>query len=128
MLTDEKINREASSSEVFQYHPGAILEFARAIEALVRAECVPRWRDIASAPENMDKPVIVRWIDSEGQECQSFDYTEDGCWMEWHNHAEHVEVIGGHGVSYTPPYEYWLQLPAAPTITAAPSTTPKDPT
>ena len=32
--------------------------------------------------------------------------------------AEHVEVIGGHGVSYTPPYKHWLQLPAAPSITA----------
>jgi len=38
LLTEEKINTLISQSEVYQYHPGAILEFARAIEKAVLAE------------------------------------------------------------------------------------------
>lgn len=84
------------------------------------AEAVGGWLPIESAAENMDKCVVVQWIDSEGQEHHDFDYTEDGCWIKWHEHAEHVEMIGGHGVSYTPPYEHFMPLPPAPQ--------PKEPT
>ncbi len=72
------------------------------------------WQPIETAPDNMDRPVLVFWRDAEGGEHHEFDYREDGCWMCWHDHAEHVEVIGGHGVSYTPPYTHWLPLPEAP--------------
>jgi hypothetical protein len=57
------------------------------------------------------------WLDDEDEEHperHDFDWLEDGCWTKWHDHAEHVEVIGGHGVSYTPPYTHWLDLPAIP--------------
>lgn len=69
-----------------------------------------RWLPIETAPENMDRPALVFWIDAEGQEHQDIDYTEDGCWMGWHNHAEHVHMIGGHGVSDTPPYTHWQPI------------------
>jgi hypothetical protein len=83
-----------------------------------RAAVVPAgWLPIETAPENMTTPAAVRWIDSDGHEQHDLDQTEDGCWVGWHDHAEHVEVIGGHGVSYTPPYTHWMPLPAAPTPT-----------
>jgi hypothetical protein len=69
------------------------------------------WQPIETAPEDMTELVVVRWVDREGQEQHEFDYREDGCWMGWHDHAEHVQMIGGHGVSEAPPYEQWLQLP-----------------
>lgn len=72
----------------------------------------PGWQPIATAPENTEREVVVQWIDSDGALCRDLDYREDGCWMGWHNHAEHVEVIGGHGVSYTPPYTEWMPIPA----------------
>jgi len=74
----------------------------------------PQWQPIETAPDNMTNPVAVRWLNREGEESREFDYKEDGCWMGWHDHAEHVEMIGGHGVSYAPPYEHWMPLPAAP--------------
>ena len=74
-----------------------------------------RWQPIETAPQDMTECVVVRWVDGDGQEHQDFDYTEDGCWVGWHEHAEHVEMIGGHGVSYTPPYQHYMPLPAAPT-------------
>lgn len=72
----------------------------------------PGWQPIETAPENTEREVVVQWIDSDGALCRDLDYREDGCWMGWHNHAEHVEVIGGHGVSYTPPYTEWMPIPA----------------
>ena len=78
------------------------------------APVVPQWLPIESAPADMTECVAVRWVDSEGEECRGLDYTEDGCWMGWHDHAEHTEIIGGHGVSYTPPYIGWHPLPPAP--------------
>ena len=72
------------------------------------------WQPIETAPENMTECVIVFWTDAEGDARHEFDYTEDGCWIRWHEHAEHTEVIGGHGVSYTPPYTHWLALPPPP--------------
>jgi hypothetical protein len=74
----------------------------------------PGWQPIETAPEDMNERVVVRWVDSEGEEARKLDYREDGCWVGWHDHAEHVQMIGGHGVSYTPPYEHWMPLPAAP--------------
>ena len=72
------------------------------------------WQSIETAPEDMDRCVVVRWKDSEGNEQHDLDYTEDGTWRHWHDRAEHVEMIGGHGVSYTPPYRHWMPLPPAP--------------
>lgn len=72
------------------------------------------WQTIETAPKDMDQPVVVRWMDSDGPICHDLDYTEDGCWQKWNDHAEHVHIIGGHGVSYTPPYTHWLPLPSAP--------------
>jgi hypothetical protein len=81
---------------------------------LDEAEKALQWRPIETAPENTEREVVVQWIDSDGAICRDLDYREDGCWMGWHNHAEHVEMIGGHGVSYTPPYTNWMPLPPAP--------------
>lgn len=72
------------------------------------------WQPIETAPDDMTEPVLVFWIDSDGAPMREFDYKEDGCWIGWHEHAEHVHVIGGHGVSYTPPYTSWMQLPPPP--------------
>lgn len=72
------------------------------------------WQPISTAPKTMFRPVVVRWVDSEGKERLDFDITEDGCWMSWHNNAEHIELIGGWGVSYEPPYEHWMPLPPPP--------------
>lgn len=72
------------------------------------------WLPIEDAPDNMTECVVVRWVDGDGQEHRDLDYREDGCWMRWHDHAEHVEIIGGHGVSYTPPYEHYMPVPPAP--------------
>jgi hypothetical protein len=83
------------------------------------------WLPIESAPDDMTECVVVRWKDSDGEECHRFDFKEEGCWMDWHNNAEHVEMIGGHGVSYTPPYESWMPLPAPPAgITGGEEPTP----
>ena len=76
------------------------------------------WRPIAEAPEG--QMVVVGWLapeDTEHPERHDFDLLEDGCWQRWHDHAEHVQVIGGHGVSYTPPYTVWMPvgpIPAPP--------------
>lgn len=75
---------------------------------------VDGWQPIETAPENMDRPVVVTWVDADGKEQTCFDYTEDGCWMEWHNHVEHILMIGGYGVSDEPPYMNWMPLPPAP--------------
>ena len=73
------------------------------------------WLPIETAPENTVREVVVQWMDSDGVVHRDLEYREDGCWMRWHDHAEHVEVIGGHGVSYTPPYREWMPLPPAAT-------------
>lgn len=70
------------------------------------------WQPIATAPD--DTLVVVAWWESDETRHHDFDWLEDGCWHQWHDHAEHVEVIGGHGVSYTAPYTHWLPLPAIP--------------
>jgi seryl-tRNA synthetase len=90
---------------------GEILRLRAEIEAL-RKEA--EWQPIETAPDDMTETVAVRWVNSDGEECRELDYKEDGCWMGWHEHAEHVEIIGGHGVSYTPPYENWKPLPTPP--------------
>jgi len=72
------------------------------------------WQPIETAPDNTGGIVVVRWLDGEGNEQHDLDYTEDGTWSHWHDRAEHVEIIGGHGVSYTPPYQHWMPLPPAP--------------
>ena len=74
----------------------------------------PEWLPIESAPDDMTECVVVRWVNSEGEECRELDYKDGGCWMGWHEHAEHAEIIGGHGVSYTPPYEHYMSVPPAP--------------
>jgi len=68
------------------------------------------WQPIETAPENTGGLAVVRWVDDDGQEHIELDCAEDGCWIGWHDRAEHVEIIGGHGVSYTPPYTQWLLL------------------
>jgi hypothetical protein len=82
--------------------------------APVAAPVAQGWQPIETAPADMAQPVVVRWVDSEGEEARKFDYKEDGCWTDWHDYAENVKMIGGHGVSETPPYEHWMPLPAAP--------------
>lgn len=77
------------------------------------------WMPIATAPEG--QMVVVGWLDpedAEHPERHDFDLLEDGCWQQWHEHAEHVEVIGGHGVSYTPPYTVWMPVSPIPTSSA----------
>jgi hypothetical protein len=117
--------QEANAAFIAAANPAAILalldelaDHERAYALLFKENAELRkdaeWRPIETAPEDMAEEVVVRWLDSDGAMCQQFDYTEDGCWMEWHNHAEHVEIIGGHGVSYKPPYTHWKPLPAPP--------------
>ena len=77
------------------------------------AQAVPTWRPIETAPET--EPVVVAWWESDETPHHDFDQLEDGCWQRWHDYAEHVEVIGGYGVSYTAPYTHWMPIPAAPT-------------
>lgn len=77
------------------------------------------WMPIATAPEG--QMVVVGWLDpedAEHPERHDFDLLEDGCWQQWHERAEHVEVIGGHGVSYTPPYTVWMPVSPIPTTSA----------
>lgn len=89
--------------------------------AAIEAQGVPDgWQPIETAPESMDECVVVGWLDDEGLPRTEFDYKEDGCWIKWHEHAEHTEVIGGHGVSYTPPYTHWLKLPPLASAPPAP--------
>lgn len=77
------------------------------------------WMPIETAPEG--QMVVVGWLDpedAEHPERHDFDLLEDGCWRQWHERAEHVEVIGGHGVSYTPPYTVWMPVSPIPTSSA----------
>lgn len=67
-----------------------------------------RWQPISTAPHG--EPLAVRWINRDGNECHDFDYLEDDCWMHWTDHAQHVESIGGHGVSEKAPYTHWMSL------------------
>ncbi len=81
----------------------------------VLSEGLGAWLPIATAPEG--RLVVVGWLDDEDEEHperHDFDWLEDGCWTKWHDHAEHVHMIGGHGVRDTPPYTHWLGLPAVP--------------
>lgn len=75
-----------------------------------------QWQPIAEAPD--DALCVVAWRDpQDGEERHDLDCREDGCWQRWQDHAEHVEMIGGHGVSYTAPYTHFMRLgpiPAAP--------------
>lgn len=89
----------------------AVAELEQQLEALRKDA---GWRPIETAPDSMSEIVVVRFVNSDGEECHEFDYREDGCWIRWHEHAEHIEVIGGHGVSYTPPYKHWMPLPPKP--------------
>lgn len=93
---------------------------ARADKTAPQPAVAAGWMPIETAPKG--QLVVVGWLDHEDAEHPErfeFDYLEDGCWMQWHEHAEHVEVIGGHGVSYTPPYTHWMPLGTLP---HAPST------
>lgn len=97
----------ATSRAAFQ--AGAI--YGQQLAALATPKPEPMtWQPIETAPENTGGLAVVRWVDDDGQEHIELDCTEDGCWIGWHDHAEHVEIIGGHGVSYTPPYTQWLPL------------------
>lgn len=91
--------------------PERVAELKERASELEAQRVALTWQPMEAATENMTAPVVVFWQDSDGNDQHDFDYTEDGCWIRWHEHAEHVEVIGGHGVSYTPPYTYWMQLP-----------------
>lgn len=96
-----------------------------AIESKLReVQAVPEWwNPIRTAPENSNGLVAVQWVDRDGVLIRDLDYTEDGCWMVWHNNAERVEIIGGHGVSYTPPYTHWMPLPPLSAAPAQPAQT-----
>lgn len=133
-LTDEQIELHALNDEpedwndlghrktwrqgyVIGYRAAAARLLERIAELEQQLEALRKdagWRPIETAPDSMSEIVVVRFVNSDGEECHEFDYREDGCWIRWHEHAEHVEVIGGHGVSYTPPYKHWMPLPPKP--------------
>jgi hypothetical protein len=127
-LTDDELMAMWSAESVPNRTTSEFVRaFARAAIAADRsrrassAAAVPGWMPIETAPADMAEHVVVRWVDSDGDEMRQFDRKEDGCWMSWHDHAEHVEIIGGHGVSYTPPYEHWMPLPAPPAARGIPA-------
>lgn len=93
---DGVVRKEPLYTQPQQAAPGAVLE---------------GWQPIETA-ENDSDLVAVFWLNSDGEEMHDLDYTEDGCWVKWHDYAEHVEIIGGHGVSYTAPYTHWKHLGA----------------
>ena len=120
MQAEQQSEREALYSLIREFgyttfgQTWEIVDAIAARAALSHPSTPQGWKQIGEAPECMDRQVLVFWLDSEGNEQTQFDYTEDGCWMEWHNYAEHVEIIGGHGVSYAPPYTHWMPLPPPP--------------
>lgn len=114
---------EDTGKDVWSHSPEQMQAYAI---AAIEAQGVPDgWQPIETAPESMDECVVVGWLDDEGLPRTEFDYKEDGCWIKWHEHAEHTEVIGGHGVSHTPPYTRWLKLPPLASAPPAPQAKPQ---
>lgn len=105
------IDQAKSSYDYNVKHGAATVRIVYTTPPASQPQALGTWKPIEAAPENMTGVVVVRWKDSEGNEQHDFDYTEDGCWMKWHEHAEHVQMIGGHGVSYTPPYTHFMEMP-----------------
>ena len=101
----------AEREQEFQKREVRWLAQLKALESQVAAT----WLPISEAVEG--ELVVVGWrdpLDTEHPDRHRFDWLEDGCWHEWHEHAEYVEMIGGHGVSYTPPYTHFKRLGALP--------------
>lgn len=111
MLTDDDMNKLAqgfciqglSGKSHFDW-----LGFARAIEALVRAECAPQWRDIETAPKDgtvvllagCRKPVAAAWLEDEID------------WWHVDDNKRGPFALRGPGPTH------WMPLPAAPGIAA----------
>ncbi len=93
-------------------------EYARAIEALVRAECAPQWRDIETAPKETEL-LVGRMVNDDWRICQSGFYFDAGndmagesAYWYWHCDWDNGGVTDGEGPTH------WMPLPAAPGITA----------
>lgn len=80
------------------------------LRAAVLADRAGRWQPIETAPQNTGDLVLVYWIDECGGERYELDNTEDGCWMQWNDHADHMTIIGAPRVNYTPPYTHWMRI------------------
>lgn len=107
-----------SQEHILAYTRKIALHCAVALAAPPTAQA-EGWRLIETAPEG--QMVVVGWLDKEdadNPERHDFDLLEDGCWRNWHDHAEHVHVIGGHGVSYTAPYTVWMPVGTIPPTSA----------
>lgn len=93
-----------------------------AIDVMTRAArklaSAPDWNPIDTAPPR--EVVAVYWVDREGEERHDLDFWDEGVWSGWHDHAEHTEIIGGHGVPYAAPYTHWKRLgaPSSPSVAA----------
>lgn len=121
--------------ELLPDHPDAQMT-VRMIESALAASApdhfvdvskmVTEWRPIETAPPREE--VVVFWIDHDGNERRDLEFWDEGVWCGWHDHAEHTEIIGGHGVPYTPPYTHWMRLgsPATPSVAEAGGTIKED--
>lgn len=113
--TRELVNEITALAEKYGHTQQLRELIAYALAARPSPPAAPGWLPIETAPENA--VVVVAWWESDETPHYDFDQREDGCWQRWHDHAEHVEVIGGHGVSYTAPYTHWMRLGPIPVAT-----------
>jgi hypothetical protein len=60
LLTDERINELHAASEVYEYHPGAVLEFARDIERELRA-ALAQQQPAASGAQPDERSAFEDW-------------------------------------------------------------------
>lgn len=87
-----------------------LAEFARAIEALVRAECVPQWISVDERKPEKNIEVLIAFRDvtlpATGQYTASPHDTWGWCFPKENDPED------------TGPITHWMPLPAAPIITA----------
>lgn len=114
MLTRERIIEEVKSAGL-DWHRGFVVsddsnryeDLCRAIDALVRAECVPQWRDIETAPK--DAVILLGYTPNKRIDRLVYE-------GRWHEAQQEWTSVNGFllhmGVTH------WMPLPESPGITA----------